>query len=508
MKKTLIKNALIYDGTGSCPFKSDVLIEKDKIARISFTIDELNCEVIDASGLVLCPGFIDTHSHSDLEVFREPAMMHVIRQGVTTELVGQDGSSVAPVYDEIVHELADNMAPLAGVIDKPYWWRSYGEYLEEIRKAKTSTRVEGLIGHGTVRMCIMGNDNREPTQEELDKMKALIAKCMEEGAKGISFGLIYPPGSYANTEELVEICKVVADYDGIMMVHMRNEQDKLLESIDEMVYVAKQSGVRLHISHLKALGYRNWGKVDAALEKLYKLKKEGVDVTFDQYPYEAACTGLKVLAPMWAYEGGEQGFQSRLLDENEYEKIAAQVRSNIEARGGADKILIATVAREVNQWMAGNNLAYISKKLNIEAEHAALRILQDDGPSVVAIYFSISEEDVRTVMKSDLHCVCTDGIMGSHPHPRLFGAFTRVLSYYCREMKILTLEEAIRKMTSEPARRLRLWDRGLVREGLSADLLLFDINTVENQNSYLEPKKSPTGIKAVWVKGEKKYIEQ
>lgn len=503
--KTLIKKATIYDGTGNRPYISDLLIENDKIKKIALDIDEESDEIVEAKGLCLTPGFIDTHSHSDLEFFRNKEMMHVLKQGITTELVGQDGSSVAPLHDGLVKELADNMAPLAGVIDKDYWWRSYGEYLQEARKANTQTRVEGLMGHGTIRMCVMGNDNRKPTEEELQAMRELTEKGMKEGAKGISFGLIYPPGSYAEKEEIAEICKVVAKYDGIMMVHMRNEQDKLLESIDEMAYVARESKVRLHISHLKALGYRNWGNGKKALEKLYQLKEEGIDVTFDQYPYTATCTGLKVVVPTWAYEGGEQGFQARLNDKEQYEKILVESAKNIEARGGAEKIQISTVATDENRWMEGNNLQYISERLQMKPEVAALHILKVEGPSVVAIYFSISEDDVSEIIQSDLHCVCTDGIMGASPHPRLYGAFTRVLSHYCRDEKILKLEEAIRKMTSEPARRLRLWDRGLIREGMSADIVLFDYEKVNNTNSYREPKKYPVGIEHVWVQGNKKF---
>lgn len=507
MSKTLVKNAKIYDGSGSKPFYSDVLFEGEKIVSIKRELKVEDCEIVDGLELALAPGFIDTHSHSDLEVFKNKQMQHIIRQGITTELIGQDGSSVAPVYDEITEELADNMAPLAGVVDKPYWWRSYGEYLDEIKKANPATRVEGLIGHGTVRMCIMGNDNRKPTNEELDKMKKLIAESMKEGAKGLSMGLIYPPGSYGDTEELIEICKVVSEYGGIMMVHMRNEQDKLLESIDEMAQIARASKVRLHISHLKALGYRNWGKIEKALEKIYALREEGLDVTFDQYPYTATCTGLKVIVPMWAYEGGEQGFQNRLKNKDEYEEILKEVNANIEARGGAEKILIASVATAENSWMSGKNLKVISEKMELEPGKAGLKILQIEGPSVVAIYFSISEDDVVKVMKSPLQGICTDGIMGSHPHPRLYGSFPRLLGYYCRELKLMDMEEAIRKITIEPARRLRLWDRGLIREGMSADLVLFDPKTIGDKNSYLDPKIHPIGIKAVWVKGELKFKE-
>lgn len=505
MGKTLIKKVLVYDGTGTQPFLSDVLIEDDKISQIQRDIHLNSCEIIEEKEIALAPGFINVHSHSDLEVFKNKSMLHVIRQGITTELVGQDGSSVTPVTDEIVTELTDNMAPLAGVLDREYWWRSFGEYLNEVKRASPAVRIESLIGHGTIRMCAMGNDNRKPKSSELQIMKELMAKSMEEGAKGLSLGLIYPPGSYADTEELIEICKVVAKYDGIMMVHMRDEQDKILESLDEMIRVAKESKVRVHISHLKALGPANWGKVREALNRIEEINREGLEINFGQYPYDAACTGLKVIVPTWAYEGGEKVFQERLNGKDKYEKVLSGVNNNIKKRGGADKILIATVRTKENSWMSGKNLDFIAKKIGLPPGEAALDLLKKEGPSVVAVYFAISPDDVAYIMKSPLQTICTDGIIGNHPHPRTYGSFPRVLGKYVRELNVMSLEEAIRKMTMEPARRLRLWDRGIIREGMSADLVLFDPKTIIDKNSYLEPKVYPEGIKAVWVLGDLKF---
>lgn len=505
MSKTLIQNATIYDGTGTMPFVGDVLICDTKIASIGQLTADSDCTVVDATGLVLSPGFINTHSHMELEAIKHPELVSVIQQGITTEVLGQDGSSVAPLTDELVQELADNMAPLAGTLDRPYPWRSYAQYMEAVDAAKPAARFVGLVGHGTIRMNVMGNDNREPTADELRQMQDILAQCMEEGAKGLSFGLIYPPGSYGNTLELIEMAKIVAKYDGLIMVHMRSEKDMLLESIDEMIEVIRGSGVRLQVSHHKALGKPNWGKVRESVKKLEALRADGLDVTFDQYPWTAACTGLKVCPPQWAFAGGEQGFQNRLLDPVEYEKVLADTRDEVEVRGGGKAIMIASVATDEYRWMEGKCMDEISEKMGLETSVAILKILQHEGPAVIAIYFSISEADVEFVMQSKLHCVCTDGIMGAKPHPRTYASFPRFLGTYVREKGVMSLEEAIQHITSEPARRLRLWDRGLIRLGLDADLVLFDPATIKDVNTYMEPDIAPVGIKGVWVLGDLKY---
>lgn len=504
MKKTLIRNATVYDGTGCKPFHADVLIDGPVIAQIGVIPPQSDWEVVDAAGLALAPGFINTHSHNELELIRNPALPQVVQQGITTEVLGQDGSSVAPLTDDLVQELADNMAPLAGTIPGPYTWRSFADYEQTVENAHPSARFVGLVGHGTIRMNVMGNDNREPTAQELEQMKALLARCMEQGAKGMSLGLIYPPGSFAQTPELIEMAKVVAAYDGLIMVHMRSEKDKLLESVEEMNTIVRESGVRLQISHHKALGPRNWGKVHQSMESINAMRAQGYDVTLDQYPWTAACTGLKVCVPQWAYDGGEQGFQQRLKDPDTYQKILKETQDEIQARGGAQCIMLASVATEEYAWMAGQKMDYISEKLGMEVGTAVLHILQHEGPEVIAIYFSISEDDVIYVMKSEAHCVCTDGIMGAHPHPRAYASFPRFLGHYVRDLQVMPLEEAIRHITSEPARRLRLWDRGLIRQGMDADLVLFDPATIDSANSYLEPAIPPVGIRRVWVLGETK----
>lgn len=505
---TLIKGATILDGSGAPPFVADVLIADGMIKQISNNIpNELHdyCDIVEAEGKILSPGFINTHSHSELELFKDPRLLLVIGQGITTEVLGQDGSSVTPIDDAHVNELAESMAPLCGKIDRPYWWRSYADYMREVEKVDPAVRYVGLIGHGTVRMAVMGSVNRDPSPEELKQICDLIERGMKEGARGVSFGMIYPPSSYAPTEELITVCKVVAQHDGIIMVHTRNEMGRLIESFEEMVHVMKESGVRLQISHLKSLGFLNWGKVLKILDRMAELQSEGYDITFDQYPWTAGSTGMKVIAPGWAYAGGEDEFQKRLCDPLLYEKILKETREELYVRGSGKSVQIAAVPAGEFEWMAGLRLDAVADRLGMDEAVAVLYLLKKTRSAVICVYHAICEEDVQKVMQSPYHCVCTDGIVGAVPHPRAYSTFPRFLGRYVRDLQVMSLPTAIRNITSEPARRLRLWDRGLVREGMSADLVLFDYDRIIDTNSYAEPKKLPAGICKVWVKGALRY---
>lgn len=505
MDRILIKNSKIYDGTGGRAFKSDVLIEDGIIKTIGLNLDVQNSEVIDGTGKILTPGFINTHSHSELEIFKNPDLPAVIGQGITTEVLGQDGSSVTPIDDEHLLELTESMISLCGKMDKPYWWRSYKEYMDAIEEVNPAVRYVGLVGHGTVRMNVIGSGSRNLISGELQKTYDIIEESMKAGARGVSFGMIYPPSSYAPTEELIEVCKIVAKHDGIIMVHTRNEAARLIESFEEMVHVMKESGVRMHISHLKSIGINNWGKVSTILDRLEELNGEGYDISFDQYPWTASSTGMKVIAPGWAYAGGEDAFQERLKDPEIYKKILKETEEELNVRGRGKAVQIAAVPLVDWQWMCGLRLDEISKKLEMNEAQTVLYILQETRSSVTCVYHTISEEDVLNAMKSPYQTICTDGIVGAVPHPRAYSSYARFLGKYVRDLKVMPLEKAIQNITSEPARRLRLWDRGLIREGLSADLVLIDYDNIIDTNSYIEPKKSPKGIEKVWVKGKLRY---
>jgi len=507
--RTLIQNVTIYDGTGNKPFQGDVLIGGGLIQKVGRFLHEADCTVVDGTGKILTPGFINCHSHSELQPFGNREMYQVIGQGITTEVVGQDGLSVAPIDDAHAAELTENMICLCGKPERDFWWRSHKDYMELVEQADPACRFVGLLGSGTIRMNVMGSENRPATPEEIKQMCDLIEKSMEEGARGISFGLIYPPSSYASTEEMIEVCKAVAKHDGIIMVHTRNEMDLLLESFEEMVRVMKESGARLEISHLKSLGPNNWGKVLKILDRMEELQKEGYDIGFDQYPWNAGSTGLKVTVPGWAYAGGVDCFEERLRDPETYAKVAAETAEILRERGGGARVQVAAVPESTEDfsWMPGMRMDAVAEKLGMDEVTAVLYVLSKTRSSVLCVYHSISEDDVQAVMRSPYHVVCTDGIVGDVPHPRAYSTYPRFLGHYVRDKKIMPLETAINHITGEPARRLRLWDRGLIREGLSADLVLIDYDRVIDTNSYIDPIKLPVGICKVWVKGRLRYEE-
>lgn len=508
MKTCLIKKALIYDGSGQLPFTGDLLMVQGRIASIQRHIPGIDCPTIAANGMALAPGFINLHSHSDLEIFKNSRMLHAIRQGITTEIVGQDGFSAAPVKDSSLGVLSSSITHLAGSLPEEFWWRGFGEYQEAIEKAQPAVRVEGLVGNGTLRLVVMGSHSQVPTPGELQEMKDLLAQSMEEGARGLSLGLVYPPSSYAQREEIIQLAQVVSHYDGVLMVHMRDEGGSILDALEEVGEIGQGSGVRINISHLKILGPKNWGQMEKVLQALYQLQQKGLDITFDQYPYTAGCTGLKRVVPQWAFDGGQEAFLERLENPRLYESICREVEEHIEEiRGGAENILISNTTRASFSHLEGKNLLQAAEELEVSPAQAALELVKEDR-GVVAVYFSMHESDLEKAMGSPLQGICTDGIVGSKPHPRTYDAFARVLGYYIRERKLMELREGIRRMTMEPARRLRLWDRGLIREGLAADLVLFHPGRIQGNSTYENPALFPSGILSVWVKGVNQFFQE
>jgi N-acyl-D-amino-acid deacylase len=498
----LLKNGRIIDGTGNPWYQGDVAV-KDRVIVGVGRVDGDAGTVVDASRLVVSPGFIDTHSHSDLFLISEPEASAKVMQGITTEIVGQDGLGEAPIRDDEVAEWRRYLAGLNGDPEIDWDWRSFSEYLNRIEAANPSINVVSLVGHGNLRLLAMGMEDRQPTREEMEEMKALLSKSMEQGAIGLSTGLIYAPCVYAGTEELVELCRTVTENDGVFVVHMRNEGDRLLESMDEVVEVGYRSGVHVHISHFKAGGEANWGKSKHSLRKLEEARDEGVQVSYDQYPYTAGSTFLSSLLPPWVHDGGVDSLLNRLKDPDIRTKIISELDSG--EQGGRtrdwDQLLVTYLPSEKNRTLEGATMNEIAKRRGqTEVEALMDLILEEDNRASMAS-FTMSEEDVRRIMKHPLGMMCTDGILLGTPHPRAYGAFPRVLGHYVRE-DVLRLEEAVQRVTSRPAQCFKLHRRGILRPGFHADITVFDPETIRDTASYQNPRQHPEGIRYVIVNGK------
>lgn len=503
MLDLLLKNAVIIDGTGNPGYRGDIAISDGIIKEIGSRTEEAR-ETIDVEGLVISPGFIDTHSHSDLFLIHEPDSLPKIMQGITTEIIGQDGLGEAPIRPEHVQEWRKYLSGLNGDPPVEWSWSSFKDYIDIIEDKVTSVNVAGLVGHGNLRLLAMGMDDRKPTENELDEMKKLLRESLDGGAIGMSTGLIYAPCVYAETQELVELCKVVADYSGVFVVHMRNEGDRLLESIEEILTIAKGSSVHCHISHFKAGGAKNWGKSREALERLMKAQAQGLKVSYDQYPYTAGSTFLSSLIPSWVHDGGVDRLLERLLDPKIREKIRVEYGDRVQTGRitGWDKILVTYVESPENKRFEGKTLEEIAGLRGQPPVDALMDLVLEESNMASMASFTMSEEDVKRIMKHPLGMICTDGLLLGKPHPRAYGAFPRVLGYYVREQGILPLEEAIWRMTSNPCSVFGLGKRGQVKPGYIADLVVFDPATVIDTSTYQEPRAYPKGIIHVIVSGK------
>jgi N-acyl-D-amino-acid deacylase len=495
----IIKNTKIIDGSGNPWYKADLGISGERIAKIGRIEDSRH--IIDAAGFVAAPGFIDTHSHSDLNLIAEPEAMQKTMQGITTEVVGQDGLGEAPITEDTLGDWRRYLAGLNGDPEIEWSWREFGEYLDALEKSETSTNVASLVGHGNLRLLSMGMENRAPTQTELATMKRLLEESMAAGGFGLSTGLIYPPCVYADTTELTELCTVAARNGGIFVVHMRSEGSGLFDSINEVAKIGREAGIPVHVSHFKVSGPDNWGKAGEAISLVEVHRRNGIDFTVDQYPYIAGSTFLSSLLPISAHEGGAERMLARLQDPPE----RAQIRELItESRGldwGWQNILVTSVNTEKNKPHEGLNLSEIAERRGEDPVEALFNVIMEEENAVTMVSFNMSDEDVRTIMKSPFQMVCTDGIISrGKPHPRLYGTFPRVLGRYVKE-GVISLEDAIRKMTSLPAQTLGIRDRGLLKPGMYADITVFDPEKIIDKGTYQNPHQFPEGIEYVIVNG-------
>ncbi|HEK4685372.1 TPA: D-aminoacylase [Clostridioides difficile] len=506
--RTLIKHGLIVDGNKTPAYEGDILIENEKILKISQDLNEEADKVIDAKGRVICPGFIDTHSHSDLVILVNPYNEVKIRQGITTEVLGQDGISMAPLPQEHISSWRKNLAGLDGESDEIDWkYETTENYLKMMDYNGVGLNETYLVPHGNVRMEAMGLEDRPATKEEIQKMCEITERELKAGAIGLSTGLIYIPCAYSLTEEIIEMCKVVAKYDGVFVVHQRSEADTILTSMEEIIEIGKQSGVKVHFSHFKVCGKANWKYIPQVIELLEKAEKEGTRVSFDQYPYAAGSTMLGVVLPPWAHSGGTDKLIERLSDENERAKMKKDIANGIEGWdnfiefAGIDQIFVTSVKTEKNKDTIGKSLLEIGKMRGKDPLDATFDLLKEEENAVGMVDFYGLEEHIIGFMKRDEQNVCTDGLLAGKPHPRAYGSFPKILGRYVRELNVLTIEEAVYKMTKKAATSFSIKDRGELKEGYFADIVIFDKDTVSGCDDFINSMQYPTGIDYVIING-------
>ncbi|HBY3356752.1 TPA: amidohydrolase family protein [Clostridioides difficile] len=506
--RTLIKHGLIVDGNKTPAYEGDILIENEKILKISQDLNEEADKVIDAKGRVICPGFIDTHSHSDLVILVNPYNEVKIRQGITTEVLGQDGISMAPLPQEHISSWRKNLAGLDGESDEIDWkYETTENYLKMMDYNGVGLNETYLVPHGNVRMEAMGLEDRPATKEEIQKMCEITERELKAGAIGLSTGLIYIPCAYSLTEEIIEMCKVVAKYDGVFVVHQRSEADTILTSMEEIIEIGKQSGVKVHFSHFKVCGKANWKYIPQVIELLEKAEKEGIRVSFDQYPYAAGSTMLGVVLPPWAHSGGTDKLIERLSDENERAKMKKDIANGIEGWdnfiefAGIDQIFVTSVKTEKNKDTIGKSLLEIGKMRGKDPLDATFDLLKEEENAVGMVDFYGLEEHIIGFMKRDEQNVCTDGLLAGKPHPRAYGSFPKILGRYVRELNVLTIEEAVYKMTKKAATSFSIKNRGELKEGYFADIVIFDKDTVSGCDDFINSMQYPTGIDYVIING-------
>jgi N-acyl-D-amino-acid deacylase len=476
----VIRGGWLYDGSGSPGFLGDLAIRGDRIVAMAPRITERGTEEIDAKGLAVSPGFVDIHSHADGGLGQDPRAESCIRQGITTVVVGADGGSRSDI----------------------------GSYLTAVDALKPGVNVASMIGLGTVRGDVVGSGARAATAVEITAMTEAVDAALRAGACGASSGLEYTPGGFATQEELAQVCRPLASRGLVYATHMRNEDDRVLDSIDESIAIARGAGCPLHISHLKMQGPRNWSKLDQAFARIEAAERSGMSVTFDRYPYIAYSTSLTSLFPIWSREGGTQGLLRLVESSASAERVKADVMAKIELIGGWDNVQVTSVREVADRAVEGKRVGQFARSVGQDPYRYTVELLRRNG-SVGMVGFAMSDDVIDRILGHRLGMVCTDGgafaIEGptrrGSPHPRGIGSFPRVISHFVRERRALTLEDAIAKMSSIPAARCKLTDRGRLAVNGFADVLVFDPMTIADRATFEDPFQYPVGFRAVVVNG-------
>jgi len=506
MYDLVINNGTIVDGTGGKPYQASIGIQNNQIVKISEK-PLTGSKVIDASSMVISPGFIDIHTHSDSVFLLDNRSQSKVFQGVTTEFIGNCGISLFPNKPATLEFLKDySGAILVGSKDLDWSCNSINDYALKLADIKSAINCAALIGHGTLRIAVMGFEDREPNLEELAEMKELLAKELNGGAWGMTLGLIYPPGSFSKTQELIELAEVLKNHNAVLTAHIRGESDTVFEAVNEMLQIASATGVHIHISHLKLMGVEQWGRAQELLKIINNARQAGIKISCDQYPYDASFTALSALLPNWVHEGGVVKMLEKLKGPQK-EEIALQLAEQMRKRGGPERVIVSSVYKINPEW-EGKSIAEISTSTNQTPAETVLNILIATAGKARAIYYSMSEEDIYAIMQNLEIAVASDGIALDYedqfgtgkPHPRNFGTFPRFLRLN-REKNLLPLEKAVYKMTGLPAKLMGLADRGVVKEGAIADLVVFQPEQISDTATFAEPFQKPVGIEYVIVSG-------
>ena len=508
----LIKGGTVYDGTGAEGRAADVAIRGDRIVGVGDYRNAAAKDVVDAQGLAVAPGFINMLSWSNESLIQDGCSQSEIRQGVTTEIMGE-GESMGPVNDRVREYMLRQQTDIKYEIQ----WSTLAEYLRYLEKRGVSCNVASYIGAATIRENVIGFEDKPPTPAQLEQMRELVRQEMEAGALGIGSSLIYPPAFYAQTSELIELCKVAAEYQGKYISHMRSEGNQLLEAFDELLRISREAHIPAELYHVKALGQKNWGKMETLLARIEAAREEGQPIRANMYTYIAGGTGLDSCLPPWTKDGGAPALFQRVRDPATRQKIAAEVKEDSDqwenlylAAGSPDRIILANFRTENLKPLTGKSLAEVAKMRGKDPVETIMDLLSEDESRIGATYFLMSEDNVKKEIAkpwisfgSDEASQAPEGVfLKSNPHPRAYGTFARVLGKYVREEKIVTLPEAIRRLSALPATNLELDHRGFLREGMFADVVVFDPATIADRATYAQSQQYAVGMKDVFVNGD------
>jgi N-acyl-D-amino-acid deacylase len=505
----LISGGTVYDGSGGAPFVGEVAIRAARIAYVGPHAPGSARERLDARGKAVAPGFINMLAHPEVSLLADGRALSDLRQGVTLEVLGED--SMGPLTPQMKELLLKRQADIRFAVD----WTTLGEYLQKLEQRGIAPNVASYVGAGTVRTYVLGERDVQPTPVQLEQMRTLVRQAMEQGALGLTTALIYSPNGYAKTPELTALASESARCGGIYSVHMRSEGDRLMEALAETIDIARASGAPAEIYHLKAAGKRNWDKLGALIAAVEKARAQGVRITADMYVYTAGATGLDAAMPPWVQDGGLEAWIERLKDPTIRKKVIAEMRDphpeweNLYGAAGADGTLLLAFKNPALKPLTGKTLAAVAKMRGVSPEDAAIDLVIEDGTRVGVAYFLMSEDNVRREVAlpwvsfdSDEQAPAPEGVfLKSNPHPRAYGNFARVLARYVREEHVLTLPQAIHKLAALPAATLSLRDRGSLRTGYFADVVVFDPNTIQDHATYEKPHQLATGVEDVWVNG-------